>query len=172
MYRSAHSGAMVISMLKKNSVDGDAVNLSPEFQAAVSENWRRTLDQIPTVIGRLAFLASLRSAATGTYEHFGLSQRMGPEAANDLLRRIHLEVFENWLCFGLERQKEEVEEYLSSLGSDRREVLWNWLHVKPWTAWVPAESRDVERTLYDTDISAVVELLRIEYAVGSRDPDL
>jgi len=101
---------MVISMLKKNSADGDAVNISPEFQAAVSENWRRTLDQIPTVIGRLAFLSSLRSVATGTYEHFGLSQRMGPEPTNDLLRRIHLEVFENWLCFGLERQKEEIED--------------------------------------------------------------
>lgn len=148
------------------------MDISPEFEAAVSENWRRTLDQIPTVIGRLAFLASLRSAATGAYEHFGLAQRLGPEAASDLLRRIHLEVFETWLCFGLERQKEEIEEYLGTLGSDRREILWSWLHVKPWTAWVPAESRDVERTLFDTDISAVVELLRIEYGVASRDPDL
>lgn len=148
------------------------MDISPEFQAAVGENWRRTLDQIPTVIGRLEFMASLRSATTGTYEHFGLSQRLGIDGARDLLRRVHLEVFENWLCFGLERQKEEIEEYLSSVGSDKREVLWSWLHVKPWTAWVPAESRDVERTLFDTDISAVLELLRIEYGVASRDPDL
>jgi hypothetical protein len=148
------------------------VNISPEFLAAVGENWRRTLDQIPTVIGRLAFLASLRSVATGAYEHFGLSQRMGPEATNELLRRIHVEVFESWLCFGLERQKEETEEYLSSLGPDKREILSNWLYVKPWIAWLPAESRDVERILFDTDISAVLELLRIEYGVASRDPDL
>ncbi len=97
---------------------------------------------------------------------------MGTQATNDLLRRIHLEVFENWLCFGLEQQKEEIEEHLSTLGSDKREVLWNWLHVRPWMAWLPAESRDVERTLFDTDVSAVLELLRIEYGVASRDPDL
>lgn len=148
------------------------MDLSPEFQEAVGENWRRTLDQIPTVIGRLEFMASLRSAATGTYEHYGLSQRLGTQATSDLLRRIHLEVFESWLCFDLERQKEEIEQYLSSLGLDKREILWNWLQVKPWAAWVPAESRDVERTLFDIDVSAVVELLRIEYGVASRDPDL
>jgi hypothetical protein len=123
-------------------------------------------------MGRLAFMASLRSPATGTYEHFGLSQRLGPQATSELLRQIHVEVFESWLCFGLERQKEEIEEYLSSLGSDKREILWSWLHLKPWMAWIPAESRDVERALYDTDINAVLELLRIEYGVASRDPDL
>lgn len=162
---------MVISVCRTQRMV-NVMDISPEFQAAVGENWRRTLDQIPTVIGRLAFMASLRSTPTGTYEHFGLSQRLGAQATSELLRRIHLEIFENWLCFGLERQKEEIEEYLSTLGSDRREILWNWLHVKPWTAWVPAESRDVERTLFDTDVTAVVELLRIEYGVASRDPDL
>lgn len=146
--------------------------MSPEFQTAVAENWRRTLDQIPTVIGRLAFMTSLRSPATGGYEHFGLAQRIGAQAADQLLRRIHAELFESWLCFGLERQKEEIEEYLSTLGSDKREILWNWLYLKPWIAWIPAESRDVERILFDTDISAALELLRIEYGVACRDPDL
>jgi hypothetical protein len=151
---------------------GKFVDINAEFQSAVADNWRRTLDQIPTVIGRVAFMASLRSAAAGSYEHFGLSQRLGAQAASELLRQIHLEVFQSWLCFGLERQKEEIEEYLSSLGPDKREILWNWLHLKPWMAWIPAESREVERTLYDTDINAVLELLRIEYGVASRDPDL
>jgi hypothetical protein len=146
--------------------------MNAAFESAVGDNWRRTLDQIPTLIGRLAFMASLRPAPTGTYEHFGLSQRLGAQAASELLRQIHLEVFESWLCFGLERQKEEIEEYLSSLGPDKREILWSWLHLKPWTAWIPAESRDVERALYDTDITVVLELLRIEYGVASRDPDL
>lgn len=146
--------------------------MNPEFQNAVAENWRRTLDQIPTVIGRLAFMTSLRSPATGIYEHFGLSQRLGAQASDKLLRRVHTELFENWLCFGLERQKEELEEYLAGLGSDKREILWNWLYLRPWIAWIPADSRDVERALFDSDISAVLELLRIEYGVASRDPDL
>ncbi len=146
--------------------------MNPEFQTAVAENWRRTLNQIPTVIGRLAFLTSLRSSTTGAYEHFGLSQRLGPDASARLLRDVHMEVFESWLCFGLERQKEELEEYLAATGPDKREILSNWLYLKPWNAWVPAESRDVERELFNADISAALELLRIEYGVASRDPDL
>lgn len=146
--------------------------MESEFQAAVTENWRRTLDRIPTIIGRLAFMASLRSPGTGSYEHFGIAQRLGAAEADQLLRSVHAELFELWLCCSLERQKEELEEYLTSLGPDRREILWNWLHLKPWTSWIPAESRDVERTLYDSDMSAAVELLRIEYGVASRDPDL
>ena len=139
---------------------------------AVGENWRRTLDQIPTVPGRLAFLASLRSPATGTYEHFGLSQRIGAAGADELLRRAHREIFDAWLCFNLASQKEELEEYFAGIGGDRREIVWNWLHFKPWNSWIPAESRDVERNLFDADLSAVLEMLRAEYGVASRDPDL
>jgi hypothetical protein len=146
--------------------------MESEFQAAVGENWRRTLDRIPTIIGRLAFMASLRSTATGTYEHFGIAQRLGAHATDQLLRGVHAELFELWLCCNLERQKEELEEYLSSLGPDKREILWNWLQLKPWSAWIPADSRDVERSLFDTDICAALELLRIEYGVACRDPDL
>ena len=34
-----------------------------------------------------------------------------------------MSVFQEWLCFGLERQKEELEEYFSGLEGDRREIV-------------------------------------------------
>jgi hypothetical protein len=143
----------------------------PNKDAAVAESWHRTLKAIPTVLGRLAYMASLRNTNIGTYEHFGMAQRVGPAEVDRLLRRSHLEVFQEWLCFGLERQKRELEEYFSELEGDKREILANWLSLEPYGSWVPAESRGVERKLFYTDLEIVLELIRTEYGVASRDPD-
>jgi len=145
--------------------------MSPNRDAALAESWHRTLAGIPTVLGRMAYLASLRNTNTGSYEHFGLAQKVGAGDVDRLLRRSHLEVFQEWLCFGLERQKQELEQYFSELEGDKREILANWLCLEPYGIWVPAESRDVERKLFYTDLEVVLELIRTEYGVASRDPD-
>ena len=145
--------------------------MASDRQAVLAESWQRTLGGISTFLGRLAYLASLRNANTGVYEHFGLAQRVGAGEVDRLIRRSHLEIFQAWLCFGLERQKEELERYFSELEGDRREILSNWLYLGPYASWVPAESRDVERKLFYTDLEMILELIRTESGVASRDPD-
>jgi hypothetical protein len=141
-------------------------------ESIVAESWQRTLNGIPSFPGRLAYLASLRNIHSGNYEHIGLAQRIGEEATDTMLRRNHIEIFQEWLCFGLDRQKSELDEYLSGLPGDKREIIATWLSIEPYGAWVPADSRDIERKLYYTDLSVVLDLIRAEYGVSSRDPDL
>ena len=138
---------------------------------AAADSWRRTLAGIPTVIGRIAYLASLRNAHTGHYEHVGLAQRIGEESAERIIRRSHTTVFQEWLCFGLERQKHELDEYLSGLGGNKSDAISSWLALEPWNNWVPGESRDVERKLFNADLAVILELIRAENGVASRDPD-
>ena len=138
---------------------------------AAADSWRRTLAGVPTVIGRIAYLASLRNMHTGHYEHVGLSQRIGDDGADRLIRRSHTDVFQEWLCFGLERQKQELEEYLSGLDGNKPEIISGWLAVEPWNNWVPGDSRDVERKLFSADLAVILELIRAETGVASRDPD-
>jgi len=145
--------------------------VNSDHEAAIADSWRRTLSAIPTLIGRMAYLASLRNVNTGAYEHFGLAQRIGESEVDRILRRSHMSVFQEWLCYGLERQKDELEEYLSGLHGDRREIVANWLTLEPYGNWVPGESRDVERKLFHDDLDIVLELIRTEYGVASRDPD-
>ena len=145
--------------------------MSLQRDALISESWQRTLSGIPTLIGRVVYLASLRNVNTGIYEHFGLAQRVGTDEVDRTLRRSHIRAFQDWLCCGLERQKVELEEYFSGLEGDRREIIASWLSMEPWNNWAPAESRDVERKLFNTDLAAILELLRVEYGVASRDPD-
>ena len=142
------------------------------LEPRLAESWDRTLHGIPTVLGRLQWLASLRNANTGAYEHFGLAQRTSSAEVNRLVRTSHLGTFQEWLSFPLQRQKEEVEEYFDGLDDDRRETLASWLSLLPCGTWIPAESRDVERSLFLSDLELVLELVRAEYGVAVRDPDL
>jgi hypothetical protein len=123
------------------------------------------------MLGRLSYLATLRNTNTGTYEHFGLAERVGALDADRLIRRSHMEVFQEWLCFGLHRQKEELQEYLSGVEGDKREIIAHWLSLEPYAVWIPGESRDVERKLFYNDLSVVLELIRTDYGVASRDRD-
>ena len=146
--------------------------MNPNRESILSDSWQRTLSGIPTFPGRLAYLASLRNIHTGAYEHFGLAQKVGEGEVDRLLRRSHADIFQEWLCFGLERQKEELEEYFLGLPGDKREMIATWLSIEPYGAWIPADSRDVERKLYYTDLSVALDLIRADYGVSSRDPDL
>ena len=140
-------------------------------EAWLTESWNTTLHKIPTVLGRLAWLASLRNANTGTYEHFGLAQRTGTEVVHQLVRASHMDTFQEWLGFPLQQQKEEVEQYFEGLEEDRTEALASWLSLPPYGGWIPPESRDVERMLFLNDLELILELVRAEYGVAVRDPD-
>lgn len=133
--------------------------------------WRRTLSQIPTVFGRLVYLASLRDPNTGRYEHFGLAQMFGEDEADRALRQSHWETFQQWLGFGLERQKQDLDQYLAGLHRDPRAILETWSRVEPYRNLIPAAAPQAERQLYLSDLQALLELLKNEYGVACPDPD-
>lgn len=118
--------------------------------------WRKTLSQIPTLFGRLVFLASLRDNASGRYRHDVLSALMGPEDSDRTLSRSHHQLFSEWLGYSLSQQKEDLDEYLSTAGGPR--------HFRHYHYLIPPTAREVERQLYLTDLETILELLRYEGA--------
>lgn len=133
--------------------------------------WRHTLMQLPTTFGRIVYLSSLRNQNTGLYEHHGLAQMYGAEEADRTMRESHQHVFSEWLCFGLEQQKEEVAEYMGALEESPRLVIENWIRFSPYRNFIPVETREAERRLYLSDLDAVMEMLRREHGVASPDPE-
>jgi len=117
--------------------------------------WRKTLSQVPTVFGRLVFLASLRDAATGRYRYEALGRILGPEDTDRTLCNSHHQVFSEWLRFSLADQKSDLDEYLRIAGKPRQALRYH--HLTPPTA------RDVERQLYLTDLETLLELLKFEH---------
>lgn len=140
--------------------------------AAVEHSWRQTLEGTPTQIGKLAYLASLRTGQAAQYQHYGLAQRLGEDGTSAMLSNSHVRVFREWLALPLTQQKQDVGRYLFEGEGDGASSLASWIALEPWAAWFPLASRDVERELYRGDMTIVLELLRREASVDRRDPDL
>ena len=124
--------------------------------------WRRTLAQIPTLFGKIVYLSGLRDANSGGYVHYGLAQRYSTEEANRILRESHERVFGEWLNCPLERQRDDLEEYLRSLEDDRETILRTWFTLAPYNNLIPINTREAERLLYISDLELILDVLRNE----------
>ena len=133
-----------------------------ERERATHDFWSRTLSQIPTTFGRVAYLAGLRNENSGHYQHFGLAQRYSDEEADRVLRSSHEQVFAEWLNYPLARQRQDLEEHLRSIEGERKVVLETWLTLTPYRNLIPVGTREAERLLYITDLELILEILRNE----------
>jgi hypothetical protein len=140
-------------------------------RSAASDLWRNTLSQIPSLFGRLVYLASLRNADSGRYEHHGLALRFGEDEANKALKKSHMRTFREWLTLNLEQQKADLEAYLPAKFEDKRAVLAHWLELTPYLNLVPASIRGLEKRLYVSDLKALLDLLGNEHGAAGPDPD-
>ncbi len=140
-------------------------------KGAAADIWRHTLSQIPSIFGRMVYLSSLRDPNTGKYEHHGLALVFSEEEANRSLRISHNQSFAEWIGFNLERQKADLDLYLSQFYENKVQVLETWLRLTPYRNLVPNSVRGVERRLYLADLEALLELLKSEYGVCGPDPD-
>jgi len=140
-------------------------------RSAASDLWRNTLSQIPSVFGRLVYLASLRNPNNGLYEHHGLALVFGEEEANKALKNSHSAVFADWLSFNLEQQKADLDLYISGLFEDKRTVVETWIRLAPYKNLPPTSIRGVERRLYLSDFSTLLDLFKAAYGVDVPDPD-
>lgn len=138
-------------------------------RGAVSNLWRNTLSQIPSVFGRLVYVSSLRNPNNGRYEHHGLATIFGVEDANKALKKSHLQIFNEWLTFSLEQQTNDLEVYLEGLPDARETVLDSWINLSPYRNLIPASVRGVERRLYINDLTTLLEVLKGARAAAGPD---
>jgi hypothetical protein len=140
-------------------------------RSAASDLWRNTISQIPSVFGRLVYLASLRNPNNGDYEHHGLALVFGEDEANKALKNSHTAVFAEWLSFNMEQQKADLDLYIAGLFEEKRIVIKTWIRLAPYRNLIPASVRSVERSLYLTDFTALLDLFKAACGVAAPDPD-
>lgn len=122
---------------------------------------RVMLQQIPTLFGRLDYVASLRHPVTGVYEHAVLAQVVNAEELDRLLRHNHRQIFSEWLASNLQDQKDDLTAYLSGNGDTAR-AADHLSRLAGYAGLVPAAAREVERQLYLTDWAILLELLHLD----------
>lgn len=133
--------------------------------------WHNTLSQIPTLFGRLAYLASLRNANSGRYEHHGFAQAYGADTADHAMRESHESTFAEWLRQGLAAQQSDLVDYLQGLPEPMPTLVEVWLRLAPYRSMVPTAVRAPERQLFLTDLEMLLDSIRAGLGVSVPDPD-
>src|SRR5580658_3729115 len=87
--------------------------------SAISDLWKHTLSRIPTLFGRLAYLAGLRDPNSGAYRHHGLSAVFGREESGKALRESHEQAFVEWLKLSLAEKHGDLVSHLARLEEER-----------------------------------------------------
>ncbi len=137
---------------------------------ADADLWRHTLSQIPTLAGRLIYLASLRDAVSGRYEHHGLSLIFGEEDADKAIHLSHRKATQDWLTTGLSEKHDDMLEYLSSTGEAPKAILRHWQRSDTWTSFLPIGLLPAEKALYCSDMRNLIKILSARLDGAATDP--
>ena len=132
----------------------------------------RELSNIRTSYGRLVYLAGLRDPDSGKYEYYGqFGDSLGVVDRSKVLRRIHEQIFNEWVSYPLERKKADVELYISGIEQvDQTELIDAWLRLTPYKNLVPASIQGPEREKHTSDFEAILGLLKNVFGVASPNP--
>jgi hypothetical protein len=119
---------------------------------AEQDLWQRTLQQIPTLFGRLIYLARLRNAETDCYEHHGLRAVFGEEEAEAALRNSHQQVLEMLLALPMDTQRGDLDRCLEEMPQAKRRTVGAWLRTKPYLQFLPPGSSDAQKELFEANV--------------------
>jgi hypothetical protein len=139
-------------------------------RTALADLWKHTLSQIPTLFGRLAYLASLRDPNSGAYRHHGLSAAFGREESGRALKESHERTFSEWLNLALPEKSGDLRTYLRSLDDPQGSVVVHWLRSDHYRAQIPDSARPMESELFHTDLEALLRILKNASAAEPPDP--
>ena len=113
----------------------------------------------PSVFGRLAAVAALRSRESGVYRH-KLAEELGADPVDQALRQMHRELFRSWLGLRLEQQERDLSIWLTWLDRGGQDSAQRLRQVSGRPAdLVPPQQADADRHLFLNDFRLVVSLL-------------
>jgi hypothetical protein len=148
----------------------------PRFRKNALENsaagdlWKHTLSQIPTVYGRLSYLASLRDQNSGIYRHHGLAAMFGREESSRALRESHEQVFREWLGLSMREKKLDLTQHFAALEDPVNTVVDHLLISRIYRSQMPPSARRMEQKLFCADLEALLETIRNGLSADDSDP--
>jgi len=131
---------------------------------AVADLWKHTLSQIPTVYGRLVYLASLRDPNSGAYRHHGLSAAFGREQSTYALRQSHEQAFMEWLTMPLAAKNADLRAYLQSASNEEnpQAVLTYLARGARYVSQAPDAAGPAQREQFKLEVEILLELVKNE----------
>jgi hypothetical protein len=137
-------------------------------RSATADLFKNTLSRIPTLFGRLAYLASLRDPVSGIYRHHGMGSIFGREETRKALSLTHSQVFQEWLNIPLEEKSEDLRAYLNNLEDPASAVLRHWVEAQAYRSYMPAPLREAEKELFEREFDVLLEVLNCRPRVSGK----
>ena len=129
-------------------------------RSAAADLFRHTLSRIPTVYGRLSYLASLRDANSGVYRHHGLFLAFGREESTQALQRSHESLFRTWLTLSLAEKNEDLAAYMETLEDPQAMVVKHWKQSRVYRTYIPESASPAETELFITELEVLLDVWR------------
>ncbi len=126
-------------------------------RSATADLFKNTLARIPTLFGRLAYLASLRDSNSGIYRHHGLASIFGREESRKALSQSHQAVFQEWLTLPLAEKRADLSAYFKCLEDPPPVVVNHWTSIPTYRSYMPASARPSERELFRAEFEVLLE---------------
>jgi hypothetical protein len=131
------------------------------LEAAVRDLEDRTLAHLSGDLTKLVYLSSTRDYNTGEYQHAGLAQRFGAQAAQQALAQCHEAAFQDMLYSGLPNLVSQLATYIESTGADRDKVLHSWRQLQAYRVLIPGNCDPLSADFFITNIKIALEALGI-----------
>ena len=126
----------------------------PRSEHTCAEQVWSIVGQVPTIFGRLVYLASLRDKRNGAYCHPAFCPIFGCDIADRALRRTHQQAFSSWLDLSLECQYSELQEFLRAVAADDGSKN-PWLAPEAAANLVPPDTSGHESLLFHSDLDVL-----------------
>src|SRR5689334_8620213 len=137
-----------------------------QLDAAVQDLQDRTLAGLPGDLTRLVYLSSTRDYNTGEYQHAGLADRFGSDAAQRALARCHRAAFQDLLDLNLAHLVGQLSAYIESTGADRERVLEAWRRLQAYRVLVPDACDEFSAEFFASNVKVALEALRAGLAAA------
>jgi len=123
-----------------------------------------TLAAIPSIYGRLAYLASLRDLSSGHYHHEGLAALYPDGAIQEALKLCHEQVFERILETPLPRQEADLRGCLAGMEGGLQTAADHWQRMETYRVMLPENPPDYLKDLFCSNLRALLAILQTEYS--------
>jgi hypothetical protein len=102
------------------------------------------LCEIPSVFGRLVYVAGRRNATSGRYEDAIMGGIFGEDAVHDAFDELHAETFSSWMEFSQSQQRKDLAWHMHAAKISPGRLVDIWINSQLSASLVPAGARDRE----------------------------
>lgn len=128
-----------------------------ETTSYVRDTWlKQELEELPSVLERLAWYTSLRNPHDGRYRYPKLNGCLDDDTVHNLLSVGHERSFAEWLGFTLQQQAADLALYFSTLSLPISTLAVTWSHLEPYRQFAPEHVSMSDKSLFYCELQALL----------------